>query len=441
MEETSAASENRIGAKPGEEGGVEAGELTRASIAAAAGAWIGLLVGPTPMVSATNSVFLASLVEAFATNRTAVATALAASVWAVAIFVPLLGRVMDRFGVRAVIVPGVALFGTAFIGLSLAQNLVHYFLVQAVLALAAAAHSSVGYAKVISSWFNLRRGVVLGLCVAMGTGVGQVLMPKVSSALIENFGWRGAYQAIGMFVLLVGLPLIFALLRTPQGSQGAHAQTGELGRAIGLTRAEALRKPAFYLVWFAVMLASLSLVGTVQHSVPMFLERGLSLDEATTTLSFVFAGVIVGELTSGLLVDRFNTPRVILPYFIIAFVGLITLHSTNHPVLLPVAALLMGLGFGGEISQNAYMVSRYFGLKAFASLYGLTFGGVCVGIGLGLIIGGAIRDAAGSYDLLRYVFGATMLASVSCIASLGPFVFKPRKRRARRVPLSAQAVR
>jgi MFS family permease len=102
-------------------------------------------------------------------------------------------------------------------------------------------------------------------------------------------------------------------------------------------------------------------------------------------------------------------------------------HTQNDMFLLVPGAFLMGLGLGGEVGQNAYLVSRYFGLKAFGAIYGMTFAASAVGNGTGLILLGVIRDQTGSYELGRYLVGAAITISILCIASLKPFVYASRR--------------
>lgn len=404
-------------------------EFNKASISAALGAWIGFVVGPNAMIAATNSNFLAVLPDALHTSRTAISSALAGSLWLVALLVPLAGRTMDRFGLRAVMVPGVVLFGAMFLLFSRMTSIWQFMALQALLAVPIAMHSSVGYAKLIALWFDRHRGVVLGLCVALGAGVSQTLMPKISRALIVDYGWRGGYVGIALIVLLLGAPLIFLLVRQPHAIVPRAQMAQEATRVpapldqLGVTRGEALRQPIFYLVFFGILFASLALLGTMQHIVPMLSERGVGVDTATTVMSFAFAGVVIGEFSSGFLVDRVNTPRIILPYFICALVGVLTVHIAATPPMLMLGGILMGLGLGGEVGQNAYLVSRYFGLKAFGAIYGMTFAASAIGNGLGLILLSYIRDHSGSYAGGRYLVGTAMTISVLCIASLRPFVY------------------
>lgn len=411
-------------------------EFNRASISAALGVWVGFMVGPNAMIAATNSNFLNVLPDALHTSRTSISFVLALALWLNAAMVPFAGKAMDRFGVRAIVLPGILLFALAFFLLSRMNLLWHFVLLQAVLTLGASLTSSVGYAKVIAMWFDRNRGFVLGLCVALGAGAAQTVMPKISGWLIAEHGWRGGYMGIAVIVLCLGFPLVYLLVRAPGrpartavevDTAGASGKVPAPIEQIGLTRAEALQQPVFYLVFLAIMFGSMALLGTMQHVVPMLLERGLPLDMATTMMSCAFAGVVVGEFSSGFLVDRFNTPRVILPYFICAAIGVMTVHTQNNLFALLPGAFLMGLGLGGEVGQNAYLVSRYFGLKAFGAIYGMTFAASAIGNGTGLILLGIIRDQTGSYEMGRYLVGGAIAISVICIASLKPFVYASRR--------------
>ena len=390
----------------------------------AIGCWIGLLFGPNAMIAAVNANYLALLPDAFGVSRTALTSVMAIALWTVALCVPLFGRAMDKYGVRTIILPGLTMFGLLMACLGLAQNLWQFAILQVLFSIAVSTHVAVGYAKVIASWFDRSRGLVLGLCVAMGAGVGQTIMPKLSQWYIAEYTWRGGYFIQGAMALFICLPLVALLVRTPPAVVTVAGEPEVVPVEIsGLTRGEALRKPTFYLLFFAILFASMALLGSLQHSVAILTERGFSLSSATTVLSLSFMGVIAGEFSSGFLVDRFNSPRIVLPYFISALIGVLIVHSTHSAALLPIGGLLLGLGLGGEIGQNAYLVSRYFGLKSFGGIYGLTFAGSSIGNGGGLILLGMIRDRTGSYSAGFYLAGGAMLISVLCIAALGPFVY------------------
>jgi MFS family permease len=404
-------------------------EFTRSAILAAAGAWFGFLTGPNVMVAATNSNFLRILPEVLHTNRTNISFALAVSLWLNAMLVPIGGRMVDRFGLRKVVLPGILIFAAVFLAMSQMQVGWHFLAFQILMAVPVSMHASPAYAKLVSLWFDRNRGKVLGLCVALGAGLGQTIMPKLTQWMIATYGWRGAYVGVGSIILAIGFPMVALLAHSPKSLSEKRKAADEqpainpIGH-IGVTRGEALRQPVFYLVFFAIAFGSMSLLATMQHAVPLLTERGLSINTATTVMSCAFAGVIFGQLSSGILADRFNSPRVVLPYFMCALVGVLVVHSQNDPRVLIPGALFMGLGLGGEISQNAYLVSRYFGLRAFGSIYGLTFAASAAGNGTGVILLGYIRDHFGSYAPGIWLVGMAMGLSVTCVAMMPRFVYE-----------------
>lgn len=408
-------------------------EFTRPAVLAAVGAWFGFLTGPNVMVAATNSNLLRVLPEALHTSRTMISTALAISLWLNALLVPIGGRLVDRYGLKKVVLPGIVLFSLTYLMLSQIQNAWQFLAIQILIAVPVSMHASPAYAKLISLWFDRHRGLVLGLAVALGAGVGQTIMPKVTQALISNYGWRGGYIGIALIVLVVGLPAIALLARTPKAmlAAGAPESPSELAETElrarfgqqGFTRAEALKQRTFYQLFTAIMFGSMALLATMAHAVPMLTEHGLNVTDATTIMSCAFAGVIFGQFSSGFIIDRLNSPRVLTPYFMSALIGVVILYTAHDKYILLPAALMMGLGLGGEISQNAYLVSRYFGLKAFGAIYGLTFAASALGNGTGVILLGYLRDFSGSYDVCRYFTGGAMAASLLCVTFLPKFVF------------------
>jgi MFS family permease len=419
-------------------------EFNRRSAPVLLGVWLAFLTGPNAMVAATNSNFLNILPEALGVSRTAVSSALAVSTWIIALVIPFTGRLMDHYGVRKVVLPALLAFSAVYFLLGTITQLWQFFVLQILLAFIVTACNAVGYAKIVSLWFDRNRGLVLGLCVAFGAGLGQTLMPKLSQMAIDWGGYQGGYWLIAGLILCIGFPAVLILVRAPQPSQLPTATTysnpdaadegianenaGEDRHKIGMTFKEAARTKELYLIFIAIALASMALLGTIQQAVPMLADRGVSIGTATTIMSLVFIGVIVGEFSAGLIVDRLNSPKVVIPYFVCAIVGLYVLHHINDGLTLMVSAPLMGLGLGCEVGLNAYLISRYFGLKSFGTIYGLTLGASNLGIGIGIVLMGYARDTWGSYGPMGTVFLCAMSISLLCMLLLGQFRFAPPSR-------------
>jgi len=180
-------------------------------------------------------------------------------------------------------------------------------------------------------------------------------------------------------------------------------------------------------LFFAIFLGSASLLGTISHAKPLLVEHGFSASRAAWAISFVFLGNMAGQFTLGAVADRFNTPRIAPPYFIISWTGLMIFHTATNALWLRGSAITLGFGLGAETAMAAYFCSRYFGLKNFSSIYALFFAASNLGIFTGINVMGIVHDLAGSYAPMRYVFAVTMGLAVVLISCLGPYVYARRQ--------------
>jgi MFS family permease len=150
---------------------------------------VGLCLGP-PVTVFSFGVFLNSLVHDFHTSRAAVSLAFTLHNIVGALWLPLSGRLIDRFGARRVILPATMIYGLILLSaIWLGSSIWQFYLFYAALGLVSTnGPSPVPHGVVISHWFNRRRGLALGL-MALGVGVGGIVVPLVAQHLIASFGW------------------------------------------------------------------------------------------------------------------------------------------------------------------------------------------------------------------------------------------------------------
>jgi MFS family permease len=397
-------------------------ELTRASLTAAFAAAVGMFVGTTPMIAATQSLFMTPLTEEFGLSRTLISLIFVGAPLTVALTAPFGGRLMDRFGVRFVLMPVVVIFMLGQLAMSFAASAVHVAAIYILLGLCGAVHTYPAYTKVLTGWFTRNRGIMMGVSIAAGSSVGAILMPQLVRYMIENHGWRSAFQALAAIIAFWGLPILFLFLRERRDAPRAHA-TEQSPASMGLTRREAFRTRAFWTILLALFLGPLSIYGTVIHAVPMLTERGFTSAEATSAISLFFAGGLVGQWSAGVFLDRINSPKVALPFFAAALAGTLILHTVTHAPTLFVGSLLLGLGQGSELTIAAYLVTRYFGLKAYGAIYGLIFGTATLGVAVGFVSSGVVYDLTGSYQPMRIALPLCLALILLLILSLPRYTF------------------
>jgi hypothetical protein len=119
------------------------------------------------------------------------------------------------------------------------------------------------------------------------------------------------------------------------------------------------------------------------------------------------AASLAGRLGTGWLLDRFFAAHVAFGLLGMAAGGTLLLAAADSIVSGMLAAALIGFGMGGEADVTPYLLSRYFGLRAFSSLYGLTWTAYAIAGAIGPILMGRAFDVAGSYGTLLPVLGIT----------------------------------
>ena len=133
------------------------------------------------------------------------------------------------------------------------------------------------------------------------------------------------------------------------------------------------------------------------------------------------AASLVGRLGTGWLLDRFFAARVSFLLLAIAALGIFLLSNAQSFVQGAVGATLIGLGMGGQADVIPYVLSRYFGLRSFAMLYGLTWTVYACAGAAGPILMGRVYDLTGSYERLLLVLAVTTLAVGGLMLLLPPY--------------------
>ena len=118
------------------------------------------------------------------------------------------------------------------------------------------------------------------------------------------------------------------------------------------------------------LLVGISLQAMMLHLVPLLRERGVGADAAALAQSTIFAGLLVGRLVTGWLMDRYFAPRVALAFLLAPILGIGMLALGANGAAAFVAAALIGVAAGAEVDVIAYLASRYFGMRQYSRIYG-----------------------------------------------------------------------
>jgi MFS family permease len=395
---------------------------------------VGLFWGP-PVTVFCFPVFLKPLMQDFHAGRAAVSLGFTLHLLAIAVSAPLAGWLIDRYGSRKVILLATSMFGSILLlNRPFSANLSRFYFFNIALGLVGNGVGPLPYGKLLSLWFDRSRGLALGLMM-VGIGSGAMIMPSVAQQLIAKFDWHTAYAVLGGAVLLIAIPVVAAFLREkpqdlgllPDGALQKNVVAGSGAVVPGLSPLDAWGTKTFWLMVCAFFLVSASVQGCMIHLAAMLSDRGISPKAAALGSSVAGAAVLLGRVGTGYLLDRFFAPKVAAAFFGGAAVGICLLWTGGTAAILFVGALFVGLGLGSELDLIAFLISRYFGLRAFGRVYSSAFAAFALAGALGPLIMGTGFDSTGSYRVPLASFLAATLLATALMTCLGPYRYAASK--------------
>jgi MFS family permease len=355
---------------------------------------------------------------------------------------PLIGRLMDRAGPRAVMELGVALMAAGLLLAPLTTQPWHLYLTIGVMV--GAGSVCLGYSGqslFLPNWFNRRRGLAMGLAFA-GVGIGSMTLLPWVQHMIEQTGWRTACTAMGILILVVLAPINLLLRMRPEdiglrpdGDAAPSASSKPVSYVVDAawagtdwTLRRALRTARFWwislgyfgglYIWYAVQV----------HQTKYLLDIGFSPNVAVWALGAVSLLGIPGQIWLGHLSDRVGREWIWTAGclgFAICFAALIALKFVAALPLVYVMVVAQGaLGYGLTSIMGAVVLEIFQG-RHYGSIFGTVMLAALAGGAAGPWVTGALHDLTGSY-VLAFAIGI----AVSAISAFAIWMASPRKIRA-----------
>lgn len=380
------------------------------------GAGLNMFVNTGPVLLFSFGVFVKPIIADTGWSRASISSAVLLGQLLLALFGPITGLAVDRFGSRKVAMfAGPALgLGLAMVGL-LSRSPASFTLFFTLSFLLGAAQVPVTSVKAVAAWYDRRLGLALGFALML-SGLGVALLPPLSAALIEAFGWRMAYVALAAIVWLVSIPSAIWLLRDPPtGLQTRAGVPSDLvSERNGVPLRAAIRTRAFWLLALGFFLISV-VVGAGTWVLPVILsDYGLKAQQGSFVMTIVGVAMMAGRFGFGALLDRFYPPLITGVVFIGAALAYVALASGVSAVTVPIAAILIGLTLGSEVDALAYLTSRIFGRRHLGVVYGCLMFCFSFGLGFGPALFGQIFKHTGSYHAAFVT--AAVAAAIASVA-------------------------
>ena len=386
----------------------------------------GISLGMSPLPFYTIGVFAKPLAAEFGWGIDQIMFGLVPFCVVTVVGAPLAGYLSDRFGVRRVALTSMILFSFGMMLFSLNNgSTTIYLLLWGLLALLGAGTLPITFTKAISRWFQHKRGFALGIAL-VGTGIGGAAAKIFSAYLIDAYGWRIAYMGVGLLPLVIAFPIAWFNFRDvddpkiEERAKGLSEFTMETGGTIvqyGFTFKQAIADWRFWLLCIVFLPLSFAIGGPIPNLETMLDSKGFQRSDAIILASFLGYSVYVGRVVAGYLLDLVWAPALACALLILPAISMYLFGAIAPSYLQMVwAIVLLGVAAGVEYDLLAYFVSKYFGIKSYARIYGTLYAIFGLGAGFGPAVFGSVFKNEGSYDIaLQYSMWAFIICSLALL--------------------------
>src|ERR1700752_3754561 len=299
----------------------------------------------------TFTVFLLPISNTFGWYRAQTVSVYSIGALSVGLAGPVVGRLFDPSGPRAVYAIGLVLIGAGFSIAAFAQQLWQLQLcIGLAVGLGNGCLGQVTGSLLVSRWFGPRLPTALAI-IASSMGAGVLLLVPLTQILVDYTGWRGAYQILGAVMLAGVVPLLLLPWRRITAGAGhvaRAAQTQGAGDATqnnDWTLGSAMRHHAFWSLFCIFFFTGTGMFSISVQVIAYLVEVGFPPLQAATAWGFSGVLLIIGMLTVSWLDGLLGRRRAILLAYGLTITGILMLWAlSRYPSIWLLAGFLLCFG-------------------------------------------------------------------------------------------------
>ncbi|MBX9709652.1 MAG: MFS transporter [Xanthobacteraceae bacterium] len=389
----------------------------------------------TSLVSAASvgapGVFMIPMEKEFGWTAAEISAALSIRLLLFGLMAPFAAALMNRYGVRNVVVSALALIVSGLV-LSLLMTKVWQLILLwgFVVGFGTGMTALVLGATVATRWFVGRRGLVVGILTA-SMATGQLLFLPMMAQLTEHYGWRTAMLALCamMVVAATGVLLVMRdhpadLGLRPFGDDNTKPLAPPLPSHAPILSAafaalkEAAQYRTFWILFATFYVCGASTNGLIQtHFISLCADFSLPATGAATLLAAMGIFDFIGTIGSGWLSDRYDNRWLLFWYYGLRGLSLLFLPFTDFTFYgLSLFALFYGLDWVATVPPTVRLTAATFGAERASLFFGWIFAGHQLGAASVALAAGLSRTYLLSYLPAFFVAGA--LCVIAGLAAL-----------------------
>ncbi|HEY8521275.1 MAG TPA: MFS transporter [Gammaproteobacteria bacterium] len=366
--------------------------------------------------TATMPLIYGPVIDELGWSRTATTLLFTFKNTASAVIALLLGPLLLRFGLRAVMIAALVVTAAGMLAFLGVRSLASYYAAGVLLGCGVAS-VMIAVNVLVSRWFIRNQGFAIGITLA-GTSAGGLVFPLLATELIELYGWRQALAALSLSIWAIALPLYLWKARETPRHDELLVEAGDAPRPLASLDdgqpSAPLRRATFWVVAVCLMTAAAADAGVFQHTA-LLIEReaGMTSGHAAGSLAAIFGLGVVAKIAAGRVYDVWSVRGAAAWYLLLALSILTALPLGGLPTLLLFTAL-RGIAHGGLVPQAAVLAKHCYGPRNVDVTLPTLTGFWAIGAGLGPVILASLYDATGHYRLgLLLFFVASVAAAIA----------------------------
>ena len=351
----------------------------------------------------------------------------ALSIWFVssAIASIFLGRLLDKFSIKKIMMIGGVIFSLGLISISFVQSSFSLLLIYGtLLAVGGPALGNLSVTKLVANWFEKNAGMALGIA-AIGISFSGVVLPLLVDPLIDLIGWRSVYIVFGLIVIFLLIPLVrYLVIDTPeevgQFKDNLNEEPSEEFQDL-MEIKDFFKHNIFWIISLAFAFQFLAMGGVLLH-LPLhsesqgFLETwtvlGLPIKQTVLAYSVAALGGVVGKVFFGYLMDRLSANIPVMIMMTMQSMGIFGLTLIDNYLLFALFCFIFGLGFGGAMVLMSASFLKAFGSQNLGSVRGISALIIVPVQPVGMILVGT------AFDLNLYIESFLLMGAITLIGLL-----------------------
>ena len=331
---------------------------------------------------------------------------------------PVEGYLLEKFGVRRIMVIGNFIAAFGFVLMAYTDSIVQLFFAYFFVSFGSALSGWLPIMTLMNLWFRKHKSFAMAFSIT-GTHIGGWIAPFLAFSLL-TYGIKNTSLTISIIFILFS-PLSFYIVKDKENKAPVNLSNKSKNNKrfkINLNPeiTKQLKRKPFWIIAITHMCSTTSVVTLTTHLPAHITDLGYTVIQSGYIVSIFSTVGIFSQYIAGYTADKYGKKYILLIFLLFQVSSLVILSSTDTWFGLVIFAILWGIGFGGRTPVITALRGDYFHPSAFATLFG--FSGIIINIGTttGPILAGLIYDNYGSYE--SAFIGLYLLAGLGCLLLL-----------------------